>query len=55
MGLEEVVRVVREIHQGVYGVHEGANILANKIFRRGYYWPTVKREAEEFFKKCDIC
>lgn len=54
MGLEEVSRVVWEIHQGVYEVHEGANTLTNKIFQQGYYWPTVKREAEEFVKRCDI-
>ncbi|XP_043816115.1 uncharacterized protein LOC122724643 [Manihot esculenta] len=52
---EEAVRVMEEIHQEVCGAHEGARTLANKIFRQGYYWPTVKREAEEFIRKCDVC
>ncbi|XP_021629005.1 uncharacterized protein LOC110627076 [Manihot esculenta] len=42
---EEASRVMEEIHQGMFGAHEGVEILANKIFRQGYYWPTVKKEA----------
>ncbi|XP_021621411.1 uncharacterized protein LOC110621436 [Manihot esculenta] len=52
---KEAVRVMEEIHQGICGAHEGAGTLANKIFRQGYYWPTVKREAEEFIRRCDVC
>ncbi|XP_021598875.1 uncharacterized protein LOC110604893 [Manihot esculenta] len=44
VGPEEATRVLEEIHQGICGAHEGAGILANKIFRQGYYWPTVKKE-----------
>ncbi|XP_021609069.1 uncharacterized protein LOC110612599 [Manihot esculenta] len=50
---EEAIRVMEEIHQGVCGAHEGAGTLANKIFRQGYYWPTVKKEAEEFVRRYD--
>lgn len=28
----------------------GATTLANKIFRQGYYWPTVKKEAGDLSK-----
>ncbi|XP_043811052.1 uncharacterized protein LOC122723320 [Manihot esculenta] len=52
---EEAVKVMEEIHRGMYGAHEGAGTLANKIFRQGYYWPTVKKEAEEFVRRCDVC
>lgn len=54
MGPEEVSRIIKEIHQGVYGVHERAIALANKIFRQWYYWPRVKKEAGDFVKTCDI-
>lgn len=54
MGQEEVVVIIKEIHQGVCGAHEGATTLANKIFRQDYYWPTVKKEVEDFLRRCDI-
>ncbi|XP_043809779.1 uncharacterized protein K02A2.6-like [Manihot esculenta] len=50
---EEATKVMEEIHRGMCGAHEGAGKLANKIFRQGYYWPTVKKEAEEFVRRCD--
>ncbi|XP_043815341.1 uncharacterized protein LOC122724445 [Manihot esculenta] len=49
---EEAIKVMEEIHRGMCGAHEGAGTLANKIFRQGYYWPTVKKEAEEFVRRC---
>ncbi|XP_043809729.1 uncharacterized protein LOC122723055 [Manihot esculenta] len=55
VGPEEATRVMKEIHQGICGAHEGAGTLANKIFKQGYYWPTVKREAGEFVGRCDVC
>ncbi|XP_021603076.1 uncharacterized protein LOC110608172 [Manihot esculenta] len=55
VGPDEAVKVLKEIHRGMCGAHEGAGTLANKIFRQGYYWPTVKKEAEEFVRRCDIC
>ncbi|XP_043812740.1 uncharacterized protein LOC110608389 [Manihot esculenta] len=51
---EEAIRVMEEVHQGVCRAHEGAGTLANKIFRQGYYWPTVKKEAEDFVRRCDV-
>ncbi|XP_021602516.1 uncharacterized protein LOC110607641 [Manihot esculenta] len=53
VGPEEATRVMEEIHQGICGAHKGEGTLTNKIFRQGYYWPTVKKETEEFVRKCD--
>ncbi|XP_043807330.1 uncharacterized protein LOC122721973 [Manihot esculenta] len=55
IGPEEATRVMEEIHQGICGAHEGVGTLANKIFRQGYYWPTVKKKTEEFVRRCDVC
>ncbi|XP_043809522.1 uncharacterized protein LOC110605970 [Manihot esculenta] len=55
VGLEETTRVMEEIHHGICGAHEGAGTLANKVFRQGYCWPTVKKETEEFVRRCDVC
>ncbi|XP_043806645.1 uncharacterized protein LOC122721793 [Manihot esculenta] len=55
VGPEKATRVMEEIHQGICGAHEGVGTLANKIFRQGYYWSTVKKETEEFVRRCDVC
>ncbi|XP_043804435.1 uncharacterized protein LOC122721306 [Manihot esculenta] len=55
VGLDKAVKVLEEIHWGMCGAHQGAGTLGNKIFRQGYYWPTVKKKAEEFVRRCDIC
>lgn len=52
---EEASYVIKEIHQGICGTHEGMTTLSNKIFRQGYYWPTLKVDVEGFVKKYDTC
>ena len=47
--------VLREVHEGICGNHIGAQALAGKVLRQGYYWPTILRDATELVKKCKIC
>ncbi|XP_021629658.1 uncharacterized protein LOC110627616 [Manihot esculenta] len=37
VGPKEASRIVKEIHQGIYRVHEGKTTQINKIFQNGYY------------------
>ncbi|XP_022843238.1 uncharacterized protein K02A2.6-like [Olea europaea var. sylvestris] len=43
-----------EVHEGICGNHQGARALAFKLIRYGYYWPLMKKDAQEFVK-CDEC
>ncbi|KAL0462487.1 UNVERIFIED_CONTAM: hypothetical protein Slati_0136300 [Sesamum latifolium] len=52
---ERVEYVMREIHGGSCGNHSGGRSLAQKITRRGYFWPTMVADAMEFSKKCESC
>ncbi|CAL9031318.1 unnamed protein product, partial [Prunus brigantina] len=47
--------ILREVHSGVCGDHSGSRSLAHKVFRQGYFWPTLHQDASEFVKKCDKC
>jgi len=47
--------VLREIHEGVCGNHLGPRSLAHRALTIGYYWPTMRRDAEDLVKKCDKC
>ncbi|RDX97991.1 hypothetical protein CR513_19162, partial [Mucuna pruriens] len=52
---EEAQCVVKEVHEGVCGTHIGGRVLANKIAKVGYYWPTLKNNCMEYVKRCDRC
>ena len=47
--------VLREIHEGVCGNHSGARALVHKVFRVGYYWPTIQADTKAYVKVCDQC
>ena len=47
--------VLREVHEGICGNHIGARALAGKVLRRGYYWPTILKDATDLVKRCRIC
>ena len=47
--------LLREVHEGVCGNHIGAQALAGKVLRQGYYWPTMLKDATELVKKCKAC
>ncbi|KAL2232327.1 UNVERIFIED_CONTAM: Gag-Pol polyprotein [Sesamum indicum] len=47
--------VLREIHEGSCGNHSGARLLAQKIARQGYIWPTLMKDCKEFVRRCEKC
>ncbi|XP_050207912.1 uncharacterized protein LOC126657290 [Mercurialis annua] len=55
ISVEEGAYVLKEIHEGDCGAHEGAASLSRKALLTGYYWPTMKKDAETMVKKCDKC
>ncbi|CAN1248722.1 Transposon Tf2-9 polyprotein [Linum perenne] len=52
---EEASFTLREIHQGVCGMHIGAKSLEKNVLLQGYYWPTIRWDAEELVKRCHKC
>ena len=51
----ETEDVLKDIHEGDCGNHAGGRSLFSKVLRTGYYWPTMKKDAMEFARKCDSC
>ncbi|RDX66492.1 Tf2-11, partial [Mucuna pruriens] len=52
---EELAYVIKEVHEGVCGTHNGGRALASKIARDGYYWSTLRRDCLEYVKKYNKC
>lgn len=44
-----------EVHTGICGDHLGAKNLAFKIIRQGIFWPTMRKDCEEFVQRCRSC
>ena len=51
----EALYVLAELHEGVCGNHSRGRSLAHKAHSQGYYWPTMKKDAAAYVKKCDKC
>ncbi|KAK8951092.1 hypothetical protein KSP39_PZI003623 [Platanthera zijinensis] len=52
---KEVARVLEEIHSGECGSHSGSRTLEGRVLRQGYFWPALRKDAEEFARKCRKC
>ena len=49
----EALYVLAELHEGVCGNHFGGRSLAHRTHSQGYYWPTMKKDAAAYVKKCE--
>nr|GEY04545.1 hypothetical protein [Tanacetum cinerariifolium] len=47
--------VIREIHMRSCGIHIRARSMVAKAIRKGYYWPTMHRDARNMTQKRDSC
>ena len=52
---KEAKKVLSEIHDGVCGNHVGGQSLTHKALLQGFYWPTMKQDADDYAKKCEKC
>ncbi|XP_068479045.1 uncharacterized protein [Phaseolus vulgaris] len=52
---EQAQCVVKELHEGICGLHCGARTMATKVCRAGYYWPTLREDCEIYVKTCKKC
>ena len=52
---EEGNYILREIHEGGCGIHQGVRTVVGKVLRSGYYWPSLRNDAETLIKRCPEC
>nr|CAN62989.1 hypothetical protein VITISV_023577 [Vitis vinifera] len=51
----ETQYVLAELHERICGNHSGGRSLAHRAHSQGYYWPTMKKDAAAYVKRCDKC
>ncbi|GKA45610.1 reverse transcriptase domain-containing protein [Tanacetum coccineum] len=47
--------IIREVHMGSCGMHNGPRQVVAKAINLGYYWPSMHRDARELIRACDDC
>ncbi|XP_050233119.1 uncharacterized protein LOC126681617 [Mercurialis annua] len=52
---EEGEYIMKELHEGTYGAHDGASTLVRKALLQGYYWPMMKEQATTLVRGCWPC
>ncbi|XP_022018980.1 uncharacterized protein LOC110919007 [Helianthus annuus] len=53
--MEEAEYVIKEMHEGICGMHSGPRTIVTKAMNAGFYWPRMYETASEEIKKCDNC
>jgi hypothetical protein len=48
-------RILVEAHEGIAGGHYAVKYTTQKVLCTGLCWPTVHRDAKEYYQKCDVC
>ena len=48
----EVMMALKEVHSRLCRAHTSGTILAWKILRERYYWPTIEEDSCNFVKRC---
>jgi hypothetical protein len=64
MGPDEILRIcvmetkrpliLEEAHEGITRGHYVGKATAQKVLRDGLWWPTLHRDAKDYYKACDV-
>ncbi|GJY80869.1 putative nucleotidyltransferase, ribonuclease H [Tanacetum coccineum] len=52
---DEATQILRQCHSGPSGGHHGIATTARKVFKVGFYWPHIFRDARKLVQVCDAC
>jgi hypothetical protein len=52
---DEGKELLTQTHLGVCGGHIGVRALTAKVFRQGFYWPSIIHDASKLVKTCQAC
>ncbi|KAJ3689619.1 hypothetical protein LUZ61_018783 [Rhynchospora tenuis] len=55
VGKVKAAELLSETHQGICGSHQRPRTLEKRIMRQGYYWPTLRKDAEDLVRRCAQC
>ncbi|VFR03228.1 unnamed protein product [Cuscuta campestris] len=51
----EARALMEEIHEGICAAHQGPYSISRRAVIQGYFWPTMRKDYEEYVCKCPTC
>ncbi|VFQ82595.1 unnamed protein product [Cuscuta campestris] len=51
----EAKALMEEIHEEVCAAHQGPYSISRRAIIQGYFWPTMRKDCEEYVRKCSTC
>ncbi|VFR00879.1 unnamed protein product [Cuscuta campestris] len=51
----EAKALMEEVHEGVCAAHQGPYSISRRAIIQGYFWPTMRKDCEEYVRKCPTC
>ncbi|GJR03619.1 reverse transcriptase domain-containing protein [Tanacetum coccineum] len=55
IGPQQAKYLIKEIHMGSCGMHDGLRRAVHKAMNVGYFWPSMHRDANNEISRCDSC
>ncbi|XP_021986466.1 uncharacterized protein LOC110882870 [Helianthus annuus] len=52
---EDANYLIREVHEGICGIHVGPRMVVAKVMNVGYYWPGMHLDTVKALRKCSGC
>ncbi|XP_035845711.1 uncharacterized protein LOC118492058 [Helianthus annuus] len=52
---EDANYLIREVHEGICGIHAGPRMVVAKVMNAGYYWPGMHLDVVKELRKCSGC
>ncbi|VFQ69588.1 unnamed protein product [Cuscuta campestris] len=51
----EAKALMEQIHEGVCAAHQGPYSISRRAIIQEYFWPTMRKDCEEYVRKCLTC
>ncbi|GKB70022.1 reverse transcriptase domain-containing protein [Tanacetum coccineum] len=51
----EILKILAHCHSGPTRGHYNASVTGRKVYKAGFYWPSVFKDAKDYVMKCDAC
>ncbi|GKD04081.1 reverse transcriptase domain-containing protein [Tanacetum coccineum] len=55
VGPQQAKYLIKEIHMGSCGMHDGPRRAVHKAMNAGYFWPSMHQDANNEISSCDSC
>ncbi|GJW61353.1 reverse transcriptase domain-containing protein, partial [Tanacetum coccineum] len=52
---DEILEILAHCHSGPTEGHYSASVTERKVYKSGFYWPSIFKDTKDYVMKCDAC